>query len=210
MPVGGILELVSDTREIEQDSTGAAPETDATAAAAAEVHPLLRAKPSRRQTTNGPRIRHRKSLITVVVLGAIICLLMGYWQLSRWNSSQGTYMNLGYSIEWPFFAFFLVFLYRRLTKLEDERARALEAGHSIHDRFTAAPDSGRRADGVQTEIPRDFLPTRTRVESAATQDALDPALTEYNNYLASLDTESATTAHAPTRSPSTPAEGSTR
>jgi len=201
---------VSGTRDHQQDSTETAPRRDV----AAEVHPLLRARKSRADRSQDGAANaksgkkpglNKKAFLTVVVIGAVVCLLMGYWQLSRWNSAQGTYMNLGYSIEWPFFAIFLVFLYKRLSRLEEMRAEALRSGSTIHERYTASPESGRRADGVQTEIPESFLPQAARAGTGV-EEPLDPTLSEYNSYLASLEGEPARSGHAH----STSAEGHSR
>ena len=153
------------------------------------MHPLLLEKPPKRE--KAPK-HNRKALIALVVLGSIVCLGMGYWQLSRWSSSQGTFMNLGYALEWPFFAAFLVFIYRRFVRLEDERENEERMGRSIHDKYRASAESGRRADGVQTEIPANFLPERKRQSTEDIGDRVDPGLVEYNHYLSSLDTGSGT------------------
>lgn len=150
------------------------------------MHPLLLEKPQKPK--KAPK-HNRKALIALVVLGSIVCLAMGYWQLSRWSSSQGTFMNLGYALEWPFFAAFLVFIYRRFVRLEDERENEERMGRSIHDKYRTSAESGRRADGVQTEIPESFLPQRSSPRAADIEDEVDPGLVEYNNYLSSLGSE---------------------
>lgn len=181
---------MSDARS-HQEPHSAAPSS----VAGGGVHPLLLEK--------APKVRskpkhNRKALIALVVVGSAICLGMGYWQLSRWSSSQGTFMNLGYAFEWPFFAAFLVFVYRRFVRLEDERENEAKSGRSIHDKYVTSAESGRRADGVQTEIPANFLPQRERPRAEFIEDdKVDPGLAEYNSYLSTLDTPSGTTQNSP-------------
>lgn len=151
------------------------------------VHPLLVARGSRPKSTSyAPK--NRTALIVFVAAGAVTCLLLGYWQLSRWNSAQGTYQNLGYALEWPFFGAFLVFAYRRWVRLEDGKRSAEAAGLSaVAAGLQASPETGKRADGVQTEIPANFLPPRrSDREARYRQEPLDEGLREYNAYLAQV------------------------
>lgn len=156
-----------------------------------DVHPLLAARGTSAATDSQQRThspKNRKAMIVFVVVGAVTCLLLGYWQLSRWNSAQGSFQNLGYALEWPFFAAFLVFAYRRWVRLEDGKKSAEAEGLSAVDAgLKASPHTGKRSDGVQTEIPTDFLPPRrSDRESMHEQQPLDAGLREYNAYLANI------------------------
>ena len=157
-----------------------------------------------------PKIRHRPSWIAFVVLGAIFCLGMGFWQLARYQEATGTVQNLGYTFMWPFLAGFLVYAYYKYVRLEaDEQDRAV-GGYDVagagavgsfpldedDDDNPAAgshpPAAGSRAGSggrggrrgpVMTEIPADLLPTR---RPSPDEQVQDEGLAAYNSYLAEL------------------------
>lgn len=101
-----------------------------------------------------------------MVVAAATCLALGWWQLQRYESTSGTGQNLGYALQWPLFAAFVVFAYRRFLQLEED------------------PGEPTRVDGP-TEIPEGVLPTRST--STPSPDPEDGALAEYNAYLAELN-----------------------
>ncbi len=100
----------------------------------------------------------------MVILGAAGCLALAWWQWTRFESASGDFQNLGYALQWPLFAGFVVYAYYKFVRYED------------------APPEPARHDAV-TEIPTDLLPERPK---AATTSDDDPALREYNAYLADL------------------------
>ncbi len=108
--------------------------------------------------------RRRFGLLILALIGAGGCLALGWWQWSRWESTAGGYQNLGYALQWPLFAGFCVYAYRKFVVLE-------QAGPQ-------APND----DGDVTEIPAGLLPERP----APAAPSADPVLTEYNAYLAEL------------------------
>lgn len=89
---------------------------------------------------------------------------MGWWQWTRFQSASGTFQNLGYALQWPLFAGFCVYAYRKFVRYEE------------------APPAPRR-DGNLTQIPDGLLPERPKPATAHDED---PALNEYNAYLAEL------------------------
>jgi DNA-binding transcriptional regulator of glucitol operon len=98
-----------------------------------------------------------------VIVAALACLAMGWWQWNRYESASGTGQNLGYALQWPLFAGFVVYAYRKFVRYEEE------------------PPPFHRP-GEVTEIPAGVLPERPM----ATPDVDDPTLAEYNAYLAEL------------------------
>ena len=110
--------------------------------------------------------RHRFALIIGVIIAASGCLALGWWQWSRFESTSGTFQNLGYALQWPMFAGFCVYAYRKFIRYEE-----------------APPEPPSAAEQV-TEIPAGLLPERPTAR--ATSADLDPALREYNAYLAEL------------------------
>lgn len=123
--------------------------------------------------------KRRPALILLVVVGALGCLALGWWQWTRFEAVGGTGQNLGYAFQWPLFAAFLVYAYRRFVELEDNPDE---------------PSSGSESDEEPREIPAELLPERP---SAPRVDAVeDPQTAQYNRYLAELaarDTDRSTT-----------------
>jgi DNA-binding transcriptional regulator of glucitol operon len=100
----------------------------------------------------------------LVILAAGGCLALGWWQWTRFQSASGTFQNLGYALQWPTFAGFCVYAYRKFVRYEE-----------------APPQQPN--NGAVTEIPQGLLPERPTL---AQQQSDDPALREYNHYLAEL------------------------
>jgi DNA-binding transcriptional regulator of glucitol operon len=109
--------------------------------------------------------RRRPALIALAFLGASGCLLLAWWQWTRYESTSGTFLNLGYALQWPMFAGFCVYAYFKFVRLEAGEERPARSGDAI------------------TEIPAGLLPERPK---ATTPPEDDPTLREYNAYLADL------------------------
>lgn len=107
--------------------------------------------------------RRRPALIVLVTVAALGCMALAWWQWSRFQSSAGTFQNLGYALQWPMFGAFCFYGYYKFVRYEDEGP--------------VAPST----DGP-TEIPEGLLPERPM----AAKDTADPTLNEYNAYLAEL------------------------
>jgi DNA-binding transcriptional regulator of glucitol operon len=108
--------------------------------------------------------RRRPALIALVIIAACGCLALGWWQWTRFQSPSGTFQNLGYALQWPLFAWFCVYAYRKFVRYEE-----------------VPPEP--RNKGAVTEIPAGLLPERPK---PVHQPVDDPALREYNAYLAEL------------------------
>jgi len=106
--------------------------------------------------------RRRFALVLLVIVAAGGCLALGWWQWSRYESAAGSFQNLGYALQWPMFAAFCVYAYRKFVRLEQSPPR---------------PDPG-----AVTEIPPGLLPQRP----GPAAQAADPVMSEYNAYLAEL------------------------
>lgn len=107
--------------------------------------------------------RRRPALIILVIVAACGCLALGWWQWTRFQSASGTFQNLGYALQWPMFAWFCVYAYRKFVRYEE-----------------LPPEPHK--PGEVTEIPAGLLPERPKAEAPPD----DPALREYNAYLAEL------------------------
>lgn len=91
------------------------------------------------------------------------CLALAWWQWSRFESTSGSFQNLGYALQWPLFAGFCVFAYYKFVRYED-----------------SPPEP--RSQHTVTEIPAGLLPQR----AVPALDDDDQTLREYNTYLAEL------------------------
>ncbi len=118
-----------------------------------------------------------------MVVASLACLGLGWWQWGRFESATGTAQNLGYALQWPLFAGFVVFAYFRFVRLERETAAEHTETAPTAEGADSAPTSGRRKAGTAAprEIPPGILPERP---TAPRDD--DPVLAEYNKYLADL------------------------
>ena len=112
--------------------------------------------------------RRRLALIALVIFAACSCLALGWWQWTRFQSTSGSFQNLGYALQWPLFAWFCIYAYRKFVRYEE------------------VPPEPRKS-GVLTEIPAGLLPERPK----PLPQQPDPALREYNAYLAELAKEDA-------------------
>ncbi|POX92088.1 hypothetical protein C3469_02580 [Mycobacterium kansasii] len=106
--------------------------------------------------------RRRPALIALAIVAACGCLALGWWQWTRFQSVSGTFQNLGYALQWPMFAWFCIYAYRKFVRYEE-----------------VPPEP----PNAMTEIPAGLLPERPK---PAPQPSDDPALQEYNAYLAEL------------------------
>lgn len=105
----------------------------------------------------------RIALITMVIAAAGVCLALGWWQWSRWESTSGSYQNLGYALQWPAFAAFCIYAYRKFMQYEEHPPEPAAAG-------------------TPTELPAGLLPERP----AAAAQPQDATMRDYNAYLAEL------------------------
>ncbi|MFG3618974.1 transcriptional regulator [Nocardia sp. NPDC047654] len=123
---------------------------------------------------------NRPALIALVIVAALGCLALAWWQWERYESASGTAQNLGYALQWPLFAGFAVFAYFRFVRLE--REAGAEEDESTAAARRASTAAGRAAKpAAPTELPAGLLPERPK----AVRDE-DPVLAEYNRYLAAL------------------------
>lgn len=99
-----------------------------------------------------------------MIIATCVCLALGWWQWTRFQSTSGTFQNLGYALQWPLFAWFCVYAYRNFVRYEETPPQ---------------PPTG----GAAAEIPVGLLPERPK---PAQQPPDDPVLREYNAYLAEL------------------------
>ncbi|MGI5215071.1 hypothetical protein, partial [Plantactinospora sp. CA-290183] len=112
-----------------------------------------------------------RHVLTVVLVGTFVAL--GWWQISR--AISGNALSWAYAVEWPIFAGFTVFLWIR------------EARYTLRGGPPAEADGGaaRTERNASPGIRRPVRTARPRLAADGAED--DPALAEYNHYLAWLN-----------------------
>lgn len=118
------------------------------------------------------RLIRRLLVVALVAAFVVVCLRLGWWQWQRFGLT-GSAQNLGYTLQWPVFALFAVFMWWRLSKLEAKRRQTQASAET-------APVEARETD--------DPAP---RAGDAAVDAAVevDDELAAYNRYLARLHAE---------------------
>lgn len=120
----------------------------------------------------------RQLLLAVVVAAFVVaCLRLGWWQLQRYNAG-GSWQNLGYTLQWPTFALFVIFMVWRLRKLERERGQ----GERPEQRPGQRPEQ--RPPGLAPSAAARPRPVTSQRQEA---DEPDDELAAYNRYLAELN-----------------------
>lgn len=94
------------------------------------------------------RLWHLLFLLVLVIAS----LALAWWQWTRFQSGSGTFQNLGYAMQWPFFGAFFVIAYRKFVAYENERYKS-------DDEIYEVP----KDPETITEINPDFLPQRTQL-----------------------------------------------
>ncbi|WP_149483247.1 hypothetical protein [Mycolicibacterium sp. P1-18] len=108
--------------------------------------------------------RRRPALVALVFVAAAGCMVLAWWQWTRYESASGSFQNLGYALQWPMFGGFCFYAYYKFVRYEEAPPPRPD-----HDK--------------PTEIPDGLLPERP---TAAARHDDDPTLSEYNAYLAEL------------------------
>jgi hypothetical protein len=140
----------------------------------------------------------RQVLAAVALAGFVVaCLRLGWWQWQRYHGPGGSLQNLGYTLQWPTFAAFALFMVWRLRRLERRRNQDENEQGSRHDR----PAGGRptHPTGTPAELtealpdptaaptePAEATLARPTPPATTTDDEADE-LAAYNRYLAQLN-----------------------
>jgi len=119
---------------------------------------------------NGRVVARRAGIVALCVLSLVACVGLAWWQWQRFESTTGTWQNLGYVLQWPLFGLFPAFMFWRLRTL---RARQHEAPAPAESAPKLTPAAGPEAAPT--------APPAARVEDD------DPELAAYNRYLAELN-----------------------
>lgn len=104
------------------------------------------------------KVRVWHVLFLIVLVAATLGL--AWWQWTRFRSGSGTFQNLGYAFQWPFFGAFFVFAYKKILEYENDK---YDQEHGISaDGEPAEPTTyvaPVKKSGPE-EIGADFMPER--------------------------------------------------
>ncbi|WP_246847006.1 MULTISPECIES: hypothetical protein [unclassified Corynebacterium] len=93
-------------------------------------------------------------------------IFLAWWQWTRFRSGSGTFQNLGYALQWPFFGAFFVYAYRKFVEYENIRYQQDiqdEQESTEHD-STAATTLARRKSGDEADDRfTELLPQRQQL-----------------------------------------------
>ena len=117
---------------------------------------------SNSENNNRQKIKVRWWHILLIAFFVVVFLGLAYWQWTRFQSGGGDFQNLGYAMQWPLFAGFVVYAYRSTLKYENERIDAeTEAAEMGEENFQY---QAKVKDEKLTKISEDFLPQRPKMD----------------------------------------------
>ena len=77
----------------------------------------------------------------VLTLGAVItCGWLAAWQWERAGSAMGSALNIGYGLQWPFFAVFFAVMWWRLLRMEAAKLAETEGAAEPGPGESAEPE----------------------------------------------------------------------
>lgn len=107
---------------------------------------------------------------------AIVSGWLAWWQLERYEGAGGSFQNLGYTLQWPVFGAFAIYLWWRL--LRDAAKSKPEANENTKsDRTEAEAD---------VDADKNLTQPHPNVRDVDADADADPELAAYNRYLAQL------------------------
>jgi DNA-binding transcriptional regulator of glucitol operon len=117
----------------------------------------------------------------LVIAAAVAFLWLGRWQWDRAHAADGGAQNVGYALQWPLFALFVIFGWWRVLRLEAGKLAGGKLVAGSAPELAAAPDT--------PAAPVDPSRRRTvvrRYQPPAVDEDADPELAAYNRHLAEL------------------------
>ncbi|TCK27420.1 hypothetical protein [Pseudonocardia endophytica] len=123
----------------------------------------------------------------VLTLGAMVsCGFLSAWQWHRAGEAMGSALNVGYGVQWPFFALFFGFMWWHFLRMEVRELRAAEASTPEVPVQRPEPEPASEpepAPVVVDDRPSPFTPRPAGVEPSRLSD---PQIRAYNDALAEL------------------------
>jgi hypothetical protein len=131
-------------------------------------------------------VSRRLAIAGLCLLSLVVCCGLAWWQWNRFESSSGTFQNLGYVLQWPLFGLFPAFMAYRIHKLRRAAEQADRAGDA-----EPAGEADRQSERVsrpaaEVPAPRMRVARAAEVVHDVVDDEEDEELAAYNRYLAEL------------------------
>jgi DNA-binding transcriptional regulator of glucitol operon len=120
-------------------------------------------------------LARRTGIVALCVLSLVACVGLAWWQWQRFESSSGTWQNLGYVLQWPLFGLFPAFMFWRLRKLRAESREQAQQPAPKRAESHPTPPAETDKPVARQDVPRED----------AHDD--DPELAAYNRMLAQLN-----------------------
>jgi len=90
----------------------------------------------------------------LVVLSAVVCVRLAFWQFGRSEDFDGTIQNLGYGFLWPAFGVAFIYMWVQFIRLEAERIRQDEREHAESLSLVMAEAESLTAGAAETTAER--------------------------------------------------------
>jgi DNA-binding transcriptional regulator of glucitol operon len=114
----------------------------------------------------------------LMFVAAAVAVFLAWWQLQRYEGAGGSFQNLGYTLQWPVFGAFAIYLWWRLLR---DAAKAEQPERSEQPEQTADSVEAEPEPAIAQAEQEDVVAARI-----AADEAEDPELAAYNRYLAGL------------------------
>jgi DNA-binding transcriptional regulator of glucitol operon len=124
---------------------------------------------------NGGVLARRAGIVFLSVLSLVACVGLAWWQWERFESSTGSWQNLGYVLQWPLFGLFPAFVFWRMRKLRSQPP-------AQHESAASQPAPPTEPD---KKVVRQTVSQQQSQQPRQHED--DPELAAYNRYLAQLN-----------------------
>lgn len=119
----------------------------------------------------------------LVLVAAVVCLRLGWWQWERSQGLTGDAQNLGYAFLWPCFSVTFVYMWVRFLKLEQLKEAEDMAVAGAHEAIDPEVEPSTVAEPVSEPAP---TPAEDEVVVGIIDDSDDPELAAYNRALADI------------------------
>jgi DNA-binding transcriptional regulator of glucitol operon len=120
----------------------------------------------------------------LMFVAAAVAVLLAWWQLERYEGSGGSFQNLGYTLQWPVFGAFVIYLWWRLLRDASKPETAESAESAGQDAETTENTESTAAEPELTTARTE--PANASAARIAADEKEDPELAAYNRYLAGL------------------------
>src|SRR5262245_60204954 len=116
----------------------------------------------------------------LMFVAAAVAVFLAWWQLQRYEGAGGSFQNLGYTLQWPVFGAFAIYLWWRLLR-DASKPESSEQPEKSVESVEAKADADERPAAESVPVARNEQENTVTARIAA-DDAEDPELAAYNRY----------------------------